>query len=413
MAVIAAGDLAYAAGLLAARAVAAGPAIARAARAGAVFGTIYGAHSIGTALEGYQEPPTGRWYLDGRTPTMSRLPPAKRQRLGFEDVSGAFSGGFNPHVVEEFANVMGGTHHEVFDTPFQTPQRPQEPPGNYNPNGPPPWEDPTGPTGVGDHTDTNQPPPPTAPPATPENPWVPSGGADGIGSDRHHLFNHILSTAKNKSTMSRAAFPRTKKVTLRWSRITNNITPPGVSAQAGGATFKLNSITNPGAGMPLADTHEPLGFSQYAAMYENFTVTECRVRWDMFLNEQATAEASAALDNVCVGLTPLPTSSILTNIGHYEELEGSVWTTLSPEQCGRLNFSVRPGQFFGVPEKAVLADETLRGTTNAAGGDPTNLLYLHVWVHCLDNVAETPVVDGQITAEFDVVFTEPKALVQS
>lgn len=399
MAVIAAGDLAYAAALLAARSASV---LRSGATLSAMAGTGFALHSISTALEGYEPPSTGRWYLD----RSSHMPRSSFQSRHPPDLTGQrFAGQVRDALV-------GGNHAEVFNSPFNTPQR-----GPYNPNGPPLGHpggvDPEDPSGMGDHTGTNQPPPPSAPPSTPTNPWVPSGGADGIGSDTHHLFNHILSTAKTKSNMSKAAFPRTKKVTMRWSSITNNISPPGTSAQTGGAYFKANSITNPGAGLPIANTHEPLGFSQYAAMYENFTVSEVRVRWDMFLNEQATAEASAALDNVVVGITPLPTSTILNTIGHYQELEGSVWTTLSPEQCGRLNFAIKPNQFFGIPDKAMLADDTLRGTTTAAGGDPSNMLYLHVWVHCMDNVADTPVVDGLITAEFDVVFTEPKALVQS
>lgn len=347
-----------------------------------IGGGFFGYHFL-KRLDGEPPQKTGHWYLDG--------PGAGPGNHGGAPSADPFS----PQLTN--AGPQAPLHPQTpRHPPPSTPPRPS--PGDQAPPVPVPA------IPLADHD-------PWLDPWEETNPWVPGDGA--IGDDTHHQMNAAGLAAKNKSKMSKPAFPRTKNVTMRWAGFAGGLTPPGGSHQAGRIIFKANSITNPGSALNGADNHEPLGFTQYAAMYDHYVVNEVRCRWDFYLNEQATAEASNAIDNVCVGITPVNTDIPLTKVGHYQELESSVWTTLSPEQCGRLNFTIKPNTYFGIPDKALRADDTLKGNCNAGGGDPSNMLFLHLWVHTLDLTAEVPSIEGVLTAEFDVTFMEPKALVQS
>lgn len=221
-------------------------------------------------------------------------------------------------------------------------------------------------------------------------------------------------------TMPAATFPKKKKMTMRWScRDKVEVTSAAAAGGQHASTLKLNSIVNPGASFNyLTDSnaphaHEPLGYSQMSAIYDQYVVSDVRVRVDYFINERANQGTDGDLYAMIIGCAPLDNNSEKTYVGHYEELDLAQWVAASPESVGRLSFSISPSKFFGIPKSQQLSDNTLRA---GFGADPTNMMYLHTFAHLIDqNIGISPNVQVSLnyTVEYDVVWMEPKALAQS
>jgi len=242
----------------------------------------------------------------------------------------------------------------------------------------------------------------------------------------------ILLTAHKKNPgfgdMTRSStFPLKKKQTLRW--VTEKIKM--VIADGSGAStirqpLRANQCVNPGALFtdtggggtpnPQADTHEPMGWSQLSAIYAEYYVEQVRVRVDYFLDYPVSDTDPKA---IIVGLCPLEQPDRLTVNGHYEELPLSTWTVVGPEGVGKLMYSLTPNRFFGVPDKQVPSDTSHRWKTDASDESTDqvaakNPLWLHLFTHHVDATdTDGYAFRGMMTVEYDVVFCEPKALVQS
>jgi len=226
-------------------------------------------------------------------------------------------------------------------------------------------------------------------------------------NDRYLVIHYEKATpmAGGRTT----TFPKTKKMTLRWS------SPMSLSTNSSVVTADRilgNSIVNPGdSGGGHTDGHEPLGFTQMAAVYSEYTVTDVRVRWDYYNRASSDGGATTNLEGVILGISFQDSVSALNTKGHYMELGDCIWQVCPPEGYGRLVHHMKPGRFFGVPDSQVRSDDTLRGQT--AGANPSNLLWVHFWTQTTEGTGAAFNVDGAYTIEYDVVFQQPKQLAQS
>lgn len=229
-------------------------------------------------------------------------------------------------------------------------------------------------------------------------------------ANRHSIIKKI--TQEHNEFNSMAPWPKTRKQVLRWCSNKGSIQTTGVDDGVARQVVKLNDLNNPGSALAISDNHEPLAFSQMAAVYDQYVVSNVNIRVDWFLNEQVGANVNGAIDGAVVGLSLKDDTTALTVAGHYQELDGSQWIVLGPEQTGRQTFTVKPNRFFGIPDKQIKSDPSIRVMTD--GTPPTNLLYLHLWAHEIDPQRSTSSeVDFLITVEYEVTFMEPKDIAQT
>lgn len=233
-------------------------------------------------------------------------------------------------------------------------------------------------------------------------------GDDFVQISSHDHTKRIALNIGTLGTMNKQ-WPKVKKTTVRYST-PFEITPPGTSHLSGACFIKCNSMQNPGSGVDPTDDHEPMGWNQLSAIYEKYAVSEARIRVDYHLDEKSGDQAQATIDSCIVGLSLKDDETPLTTVGHYEELDGSIWHSVGPEGTGRLTYTVKPNRFFGVPDGHIRTDSTYR---SEVGTEPTNILRWHLWCHTMGATTTSPSVNGVITVEYDVQFFEPTALAQS
>lgn len=285
--------------------------------------------------------------------------------------------------------------------------------------------------GGGDGGGGGRPPPPHTP-KKPEGgqhhraPWAPG--------DEHDVFGATKTKSKSEESDS-ASMPRNPtgiaKTTTRTHRFCTNHGKMFLglnNANNDSYVVKANSIVEPvgadaGArNTPDGDTnHDAMLFNQFNAIYQLFTVRRSRIRVD-FSNADHSGDTAAALgsDGTVVGIAILDSSANLVTAGHYQELADTKWRGLGPEQVATMTHAVDIGKFFGVPK--VMSDDTLRMSATAGTGDivdnvPPQPLFWHIFFHSsrkegpLD--AEGIIIDLTITVDYDVTWSEPKAVAQS
>lgn len=209
----------------------------------------------------------------------------------------------------------------------------------------------------------------------------------------------------------RPTFARTRKMTMKWATGVGEISLGSTTAN-GAEIVKANSLFNPGSVLGTADTHEPLGYLQMTPIYEKYVVSNSRIRVDYLVNEPTSSVAAGSIEAINIGLACLDNSTVLTAVGHYEELDDSVWLPVGPESTGRLYFKYDPTRVFGVPKGQLLSSDELKANS---GADPANLAYFHIWAHHLDKAVVSPgcQVSMTIMVEYDVVWSEPTTITQS
>lgn len=236
-----------------------------------------------------------------------------------------------------------------------------------------------------------------------------------LGDDTHHKI--LIALHQSRRNMQ-ASFPKTVRRKLKWSATTNMTYPGTVGTHA--IPIKMNCLKDPGALMnanttsSTIDMHEPLGYSQYAAIYDQCIVHGATVRVDYY-NTHISGDGTIQDDPVIIGLALKDDASNIAAVGHYEEIDHSLWRPAGPEHAGTLTMNVDAVKFFGIPKKQSLSDPSIRWKTNTIAADkPTNELFLHIWSHGMygASVASTYLL-FTITVEYDVTFMEPKAVGQS
>lgn len=145
--------------------------------------------------------------------------------------------------------------------------------------------------------------------------------------------------------------------------------------------------------------HQPTGFDQYMALYNNYTVTEAEIEVT-FVNTDTTN-----MQNIGISIQDL--SSTSTDVRRYIENGNCVTkiignaTGASPN-IGTLKMRVRMSDFFR--NRGILTDDTFQGTSSA---NPTELLYFHVFAAPLDTTTDASIVSARITIRFRTIFRNP------
>lgn len=160
-------------------------------------------------------------------------------------------------------------------------------------------------------------------------------------------------------------------------------------------TVLLNSAYDPtgifGAG-------QPLGYDQYTALYQRVAV----VGWKVII-EACTADNT---NPVVIGFTPMVGASALSDFQHYKELPGTVSRIMTPD-VDKLIFTAKGGvkKYFMPRSGRMLSDDTV---THGVGGNPSRLLYGHLFLQAMDGTADPGVVNLVVTIVQKVVFYVPE-----
>lgn len=225
---------------------------------------------------------------------------------------------------------------------------------------------------------------------------------------RHYLlFNNLSTMAPNRNFM-----PKSKRMTHKWCSSSGKI--PATTLITGAVALPMNRLVNVGVEFGVADLHEPMGFTQMQAIYDQYTVVGARIRIDYFLN-QATG-GSGTMDAGVIGCCLKDDTTTLTVNGHYQELDDCQWAMVAPEGHGRLTYSVDVAKFFGIKKGLISSENTLRvsSTGTLADTTPSNALYLHIFSYnAAVGDANTIQVELVTTIEYDVLWQEPKDMAQS
>lgn len=275
---------------------------------------------------------------------------------------------------------------------------------------------------------------PPTPPQTPKRPEGHPHRAPWGPGDNHDVFGASKIKSKSSENTDFGSMPRNptgiSKTTTRTHRFcTNNGTLTKALNIATNDSYivKANSIIEPvgaDAGArnnPDGDTsHDVMLFDQFAAIYNLFTVRRCRIRVD-FSNADHSADVAASIsDGVIVGIALVDAPANLTEPGHYQELADTKWRVLGPEGVATMTHMVDVGKWFGVPK--VMSDDTLRLSTTAGTGDidagvPSQALFWHIFFHATRRGgpvdAQGITIDLTVTCDYDVTWSEPKAVAQS
>lgn len=166
----------------------------------------------------------------------------------------------------------------------------------------------------------------------------------------------------------------------------------GIGGTAAAVVFSANGMYDP----DISGTgHQPIGFDEYMALYDHYTVIGSRVRVD-FLN--GAAQPYYAF--VAVRDTPTTTGDTRTIVENgyidYAPINGS---TLDRAMV-TLKQNVDIGNFLGRADP--LSDPQLKGTQ---GSNPTEQVYYHIGAFAFNN-EDAGVCHFNITIEYDVVFHE-------
>lgn len=309
------------------------------------------------------------------------------------------------------------------------PKRPAEPPGGGTPKKP---RGPGGGGAGGGGGGGGRP----SPPRTPKRPGQGVGRhhrAPWAPGDKHDVFGPSKSKSKSKKStlkkMPRNPSGLSKTLTRTHRFCTNNgaLLTLATTPLNDSYVVKANSIIEPvgadaGArNTPDGDTsHDALLFNQFAAIYNLITVRRCRIRVDFYNADHLANITGNTSDGMVVGIALLDNSTLLTVPGHYQELADTKWRGLGPEQTATMTHSVDVGKWFGVPK--VMSDDTLRMVSTAGTGDivdntPSQPLFWHIFAHASRRLgavdADDIVIDLCITCDYDVTWSEPKAIAQS
>lgn len=175
------------------------------------------------------------------------------------------------------------------------------------------------------------------------------------------------------------------------AKATPKITPPGSHAAQGRARYQKAKLTyaetynlNPGAGTAAVQVfaanglfdpditgvgHQPAGFDQYMALYNNYVVTKAWIK-ACFFNRDSSASA------IC-GITPLDAPGTSTDFRQYIEQGTSKWDTLTNAGFDHSHTVLTHEiDMRKMATQDIFNDDTFSGTS---AGNPGNANFFHVW----------------------------------
>lgn len=182
-------------------------------------------------------------------------------------------------------------------------------------------------------------------------------------------------------------------------RLTSNATGSVAGGAAFGVlTFKANSLNDPWG---TSSTQDPLGFNEYAAMYNKCVVVSSKI--------YLLAHASTATGAILYGVSLMPNSTTLSDINHYREHKITSARMLSPDVDHSGVVSKYKGKRYEKIVKWKDAENFHAVTTPA---DPTTVRYYHVWVGDVTG-ANNAGIEFSGTIEYNVLFFDPKVPTRS
>jgi hypothetical protein len=213
------------------------------------------------------------------------------------------------------------------------------------------------------------------------------------------------SPAATPRSIPNQPFPPAFQTTLTY---VETVTSPSTIAGAASVyLFRANSCYDPnytGAG------HQPLGFDQWMAFYNHYTVVSSSIEAHFNVNSETVATGG----ETAIGVALLASNSALTDLNRLQEAPQSRWKVM-PAGAPQLpsTMLVRHhfdgAKFFNVPYGTML------GTTAYSGDDssnPTEDSYFELF-SALTNANSNAARNVTVTIRYKVVFTEVKLLTTS
>lgn len=156
----------------------------------------------------------------------------------------------------------------------------------------------------------------------------------------------------------------------------------------------LNSCYDPTGN---GGTGQPLGFSQYTALYNKY----CVVGWKLEIQAVSTDNSAP----IVVGFTPTTQASATGAYLQNKEMPGSVIKVVTPDQDKTTIFTRGSVKKWLMPTSGkMLTDDTLSAATST---DPSRKLYGHIFTQGI-TAADPAAVNIVYTLTQIVVFFDPK-----
>nr|AGA18401.1 hypothetical protein [uncultured marine virus] len=193
-------------------------------------------------------------------------------------------------------------------------------------------------------------------------------------------------------------------------------------------TFRANSIFDPDYSL---GGHQPRGTDQYAEIYNMYTVhsSSCAITWcyqgylgpstegtaplELIQSENTVAAAGVpALSPVIVGLHKGTDQLLAGSAEEQIEKDKTQWQVLTPHRDPiTQKTTVRMSDFYGTTGDLTGRD----GFAAALDADPVNSAYFEVFAGRMSGSTDGSKCKlwGLVNLEYDVTFSEPKALTQS
>lgn len=199
-------------------------------------------------------------------------------------------------------------------------------------------------------------------------------------------------------------FPARQVRTLKYGSVISLNVSTGLGA---GHVYTANGLFDPDI---TGTGHQPMGYDQMMSLYHHYTVTTARIKATMV--HLGSAGGTPALCGIVVSSdTAINTMDTAEEFLEHPQrsnykLSGSVTGEPATNQ---MNLQLDVAKFFGKTKSSMVNADLYRG---AIGLNPAEQVYFHIMANSVSS-ADAGIVSFIVTIEYDVVFTEPKTLVQS
>lgn len=223
-----------------------------------------------------------------------------------------------------------------------------------------------------------------------------------------HKINPFFGEGIMASSRAKTGIPLTRKVTHRVST-NEGVINISTNDDTVGLTVQANALENPFSS--AGHTGNAMLFDQMAVIYDKYVVTNSSIRVDFFND-------SAVMGVIC-GLSLKDDVTIIADTGHYSELGGTVYKTLTPKEHSTLTMTMAPHKWFGSRSPTSDSRLVVAAGANSLAGDgadarPTDTLVWHFWAASIDGANTTAsAVHCNVTVSYEVQWSEPRALDRS
>lgn len=207
----------------------------------------------------------------------------------------------------------------------------------------------------------------------------------------------------NYQPMYRSLAPKQLKVKLRYAAVLDLNPSTGSTVVY---KFRANGMYDPNAEV---GGHQPLGFDQYMALFDHFTVIGSKITLVASVGTVSTGITIPSLiginKNDDVNLVDSTPVALL-------ETPSTVWDVLSTGEGSNTQTTLQM-TYSAVKDQGVvnpLDNENLRGSASA---DPTEQTYYHIFYQSVNDTGDMPALTALCTIDYYAILTEPKDLAMS